>query len=38
MTVDRDQDRKLAERVSAGDERAFDELVARHREPSLSPR
>ena len=30
-----DPDRKLAERTAAGDERAFAELVERHREPLL---
>src|SRR5690349_7007393 len=30
-----DPDRKLAERTAAGDERAFAELVERHRKPLL---
>jgi hypothetical protein len=35
MGSDRDDDRRLAARAGAGDERAFGELVDRHREPLL---
>jgi RNA polymerase sigma-70 factor (ECF subfamily) len=35
MGNDRDDDRRLAARAGAGDERAFAELVDRHREPLL---
>jgi RNA polymerase sigma factor (sigma-70 family) len=35
MGSDRDEDRRLAARAGAGDERAFAELVDRHREPLL---
>jgi RNA polymerase sigma-70 factor (ECF subfamily) len=33
MNADREHDRRLAARAGAGDEHAFAELVARHREP-----
>ena len=35
MDSERDDDRRLAARAGAGDERAFAELVERHREPLL---
>ena len=35
MSDDHEHDRKLAARAGDGDERAFDELVERHREPLL---